>query len=315
MAAELGTLKHPLLTRPTGRPELHTSSPGVFFAQGPGFVAMASPSSVCLGCHLLRSCSCSSLVSCWLLVVLMYSSSVLLCVPWSAMCVVFVPTCSASCCCLCRGGFRRGWLCMFAVSVSSLLLALLKAKPDRCFPVHSMPASSFLVPSYCFLSTGWFCVCLFSGARARVATATLRPKLYVFLRRSLADSRPPLRVRSLAPFWHLSSLPMAEAAAPAAPRQQRRKEARAQAQDDSCRVRQRLEDLELRLETLEGRSRGHDLRLQYLEAPLTLVLKKFKAPVGGKGYRLPGCKVCILASFPAGVARIWWGHDPTSFGS
>ena len=33
---------------------------------------------------------------------------------------------------------------MVAVSVSSLLLALLKAKPDRCFPVHSMPASSLL---------------------------------------------------------------------------------------------------------------------------------------------------------------------------
>ena len=33
------------------------------------------------------------------------------------------------------------------------------------------------------------------------------------------------------------------------------------------------------MEALEGRSRGHDLRLQYLEAPLKLVLKKFKAPV------------------------------------
>ena len=68
---------------------------------------------------------------------------------------------------------------------------------------------------------------------------------------------------------------MAEAAAPAVPRQQRREEARAQAQDDTRRVRQRLDDLEARLETLEGRSRGHDLRLQYLEAPLKLVLKKF----------------------------------------
>ena len=72
---------------------------------------------------------------------------------------------------------------------------------------------------------------------------------------------------------------MADAPAPAVPRQQRRKEARAQVQDDNRRVRQRLDDLEARLETLEGRQRGHDLRLQYLEAPLKLVLKKFRAPV------------------------------------
>ena len=71
---------------------------------------------------------------------------------------------------------------------------------------------------------------------------------------------------------------MAEAA-PAVPRQQRRKEARAQANDDVRRVRQRMDDTEVRLENLEGRLRGHDLRLQYLEAPLKLVLKKFKAPI------------------------------------
>ena len=72
---------------------------------------------------------------------------------------------------------------------------------------------------------------------------------------------------------------MADAPAPAQPRQQRRKEARAQAQDDNRRVRQRMDALEARLETLEGRQRGHDLRLQYLEAPLKLVLKKFRATV------------------------------------
>ena len=62
---------------------------------------------------------------------------------------------------------------MCAVSVSSLLLALLKAKPIRCAPVHRMLASSSLVPSSCFLSICWLYVCLFSGARARMATATL----------------------------------------------------------------------------------------------------------------------------------------------
>ena len=68
-------------------------------------------------------------------------------------------------------------------------------------------------------------------------------------------------------------------AAPAAPRHQRRKEARAQTDEDVRRVRQRMDDADVRLDTLEGRLRGHDLRLQYLEAPLKLVLKKFKAPV------------------------------------
>ena len=72
---------------------------------------------------------------------------------------------------------------------------------------------------------------------------------------------------------------MADAPAPAVPRQQRRKEARAQVQDDNRRVKQCIDDLEARLETLEGRQRGHDLRLQYLEAPLKLVRTKFRAPV------------------------------------
>ena len=68
-------------------------------------------------------------------------------------------------------------------------------------------------------------------------------------------------------------------AAPAGPRQQSRKEARARTNDDVRRVRQRMDETETRLENLEGRLRGHDLRLQYLEAPLKLLLKKFKAPV------------------------------------
>ena len=71
-------------------------------------------------------------------------------------------------------------------------------------------------------------------------------------------------------------------AAQAAPRHQRRKEARAQADEDVRRVRQRMDDADVRLDTLEGRLRGHDLRLQYLEAPLKLVLKKFK-PLSNSG--------------------------------
>ena len=41
-------------------------------------------------------------------------------------------------------------------------------------------------------------------------------------------------------------------AAPPAPRQQRRKEARAQTTDDIRRVRQRMDDTDVRLENLEG---------------------------------------------------------------
>ena len=94
-----------------------------------------------------------------------------------------------------------------------------------------------------------------------------------------------LVTQALRPAYCLPSVPhpllfvlMADAAQ-AAPRHQRRKEARAQTDEDVRRVRQRMDDADVRLDTLEGRLRGHDLRLQYLEAPLKLVLKKFKAPV------------------------------------
>ena len=169
-----------------------------------------------------------------------------------------------------------------------------------CFPCLFLLLLSRPLASCLYVGFVCVCVCLFFGARARAAMATLRPKLYVFLRRSLADSSPPPRARSFAPLWNLLPFPMADAAAPAVPRQQRRKEARAQTQDDSRRVRQRLEDLESRLETLEGRSRGHDLRLQYLEAPLKLVLKKFngrlaRIPVSRLQsllFRQPFCRSC-----------------------
>ena len=92
---------------------------------------------------------------------------------------------------------------------------------------------------------------------------------------------------------------MAEAA-PAVPRQQRRKEARAQATDDVRRVRQRMDDTDVRLENLEGRLRGHDLRLQYLEVALKLVLKKLKAPVefwAAKDNGLQAAKSAFSAAF------------------
>ena len=90
-------------------------------------------------------------------------------------------------------------------------------------------------------------------------------------------------------------------AAPAMPRQQRRKEARAQADEDVRRVRQRMDDTDVRLDNLEGRLRGHDLRLQYLEAPLKLVLKKFKAPVefwAAKDNGFQAAKSAFSAAFP-----------------
>ena len=86
-------------------------------------------------------------------------------------------------------------------------------------------------------------------------------------------------------------------AAHAVPRQQRRKEARAQAEEDVWRVRQRMDEADVRLETLEGRLRGHDLHLQCLEAPLKLVLTKFKAPVefwAAKGHWVPGGQIRLF---------------------
>ena len=104
---------------------------------------------------------------------------------------------------------------------------------------------------------------------------------------------------------------MADAPAPANPRQQRRKEARAQAQDDNRRVRQRIDDLEARLETLEGRQRGHDLRLQYLEAPLKLVLKKFRAPVEFWASKDAGLQVAKSAFSAAFMHELREAGGPT----
>ena len=189
----------------------------------------------------------------------------------------------ASCWCLCRGGGVLRRVVMYAaVSVSSLLLSFALKKAREVLPcaMHACFSSSLSRPlASCLLLFFMLCLFVFS-ARARAATASPRFRPYIFLRRSLAVSRPPaILALLLSPGLALVIPNMADAPAPAAPRQQRRKEARAQAQDDNRRVRQRIDDLEARLETLEGRQRGHDLRLQYLEAPLKLVLKKFRAPV------------------------------------
>ena len=263
---------HPRLTRTTGRPGFHTLLyPGLWV------VAKASPSCVCLGCRSVRSFSLSLLTY-----FVCFMAPSLLCCPVlfpfpsvSGVRSFFFASCvSASCCCSCReggGGVSRvgGYVCCGVCVFSPASPA--SKQPDRCLLVHSMLASS-LVPSSCFLSVFLFvCGCFMVPLYAW----RLRPLGLglTFLRRRLADSRSPI-VPTLLPLLASVFLPMADAAAPAVPRQQRRKEARAQAQDDSRRVRQRLEDLESRLETLEGRSRGHGLRLQYLEAPLKLVYRQ-----------------------------------------
>ena len=144
--------------------------------------------------------------------------------------------------------------------------------------MQSMLASSLFLS--CPLASGLCFFAFVCSVMMHVHAWRLRPLglgPYVFLRRSLADSIAPPVPALFALSLVLLLFPMADAAVPAAPCQQRRKEARAQAQDDSRRVRQRLDEMETRIENLEGRFRGHDLRLQYLEAPLKL--RKFKARV------------------------------------
>ena len=101
-------------------------------------------------------------------------------------------------------------------------------------------------------------------------------------------TQAPLPAHCLLTVLFPCSIIMAEAA-PAVPRQQRRKEARAQADEDVRRVRQRMDEADVRLDTLEGRLRGHDLRLQYLEVPLN-VLKKFKARLSSGLPRILGSR-------------------------
>ena len=195
-------------------------------------------------------------------------------------------------------GLRRGWLCMFAMSVSALLLALLKAKPDRCFPVHCMRASSLLS---CPLASCLYVILVLVYVLVHVHAWRWRPLRVSYM--SSCDAALLTQAlcvfTALPPVLLLHHHIMAEAV-PAVPRQQRRKEARAQASDDVRQVCQRMDDTDVRLDNLEGRLRGHDLRLQYLEAPLKLVLKKLKAPVefwAAKDNRFQAAKSAFSAAF------------------
>ena len=197
------------------------------------------------GLSLFASCSC--------LLLLLMSWGGFFCVGGYACCGVCVFSSASPCC---KESLRGAPLCMHC-----LLLLL-------------------FVPSSCFLSICLFLSCLFLFLMH--AHAWRRRTLGLSL---MSSYDAALVTQALRPAYcspsvllpHLFVL-MADAAQ-AAPRHQRRKEARAQADEDVRRVRQRMDDADVRLDTLEGRLRGHDLRLQYLEAPLKLVLKKFKAPV------------------------------------
>ena len=181
-----------------------------FFGQEVGSGAMASPSSVCLGCISVCSLFCppSFCLSC-------PPSFCLSCVRFSCLLVsdVFVLLSSSCCrrcavsfflvCCLVLlplaiahvvGGVSFAWVVMYvAVSVSSLLLRLASKKarevpPCACFACFFFSLSRPLASCPC----GSFMLCLFVfDARARAATASPRIRLYSFLRRSLAVSRHP----------------------------------------------------------------------------------------------------------------------------
>ena len=246
---------------------------------------MASPSSVCLGCRSVCSC-----VSCFLSLSL-YACRLVLLLWWfrcsvsslfvgalrlfSSCVVVLLPLAGA----YVVGGFlRRGWLCMLRCLCLLFCFALPQRKPARCSRVQCMLASSTLGPvllllvQYCLLAV--LVHVLVHAHEWRWRPLRLRSM-------SSCDAalltQAPLLAHCLLPGLLPCLIIMADAA-PAVPRQQRRKEARAQVDEDVRRVRQRMDDTDVRLDTLEGRLRGHDLRLQYLEAPLKLVLKKFKAP-------------------------------------
>ena len=206
----------------------------------------------------------------------------------SALCGFLLLCCRAlaSCWCLCRGGggvLRRGWLCMLRCLCLLSCFALLKARQvlpcaqHACFffsssrPLASCPYVVFVVLDHVLVHAHewrWRPLGLRSMSSCDAALLT----------------QAPLPAHCLLPVLLPCPIIMADAA-PAVPRQQRRKEARAQVDEDVRRVRQRMDDTDVRLDTLEGRLRGHDLRLQYLEAPLKLVLKKFKSSC-----RILGCQ-------------------------
>ena len=234
-------------------------------------------SALFLGSSLLSSCVRLSCLSAS--VVFVYLSSVLL----SALCgcsLCFFCRALASCWCACRGGVSLARVVMYvAVSVSSLLLSPALKKAREVLPCAQCLLLLLFVPSSCFLSIcSFYVVLVFVCVHARAwRWRALGVRLMSSCDAALL-TQAPLPAHCLLTVLFPCFIIIAEAA-PAVPRQQRRKEARAQADEDVRRVRQRMDEADVRLDTLEGRLRGHDLRLQYLEAPLKLVLKKFKAPV------------------------------------
>ena len=205
---------------------------------------------------------------------------------WSALCgfSFFVLSCSCLLLVLMSWGGGGGVPCVggyvwCGVCVFSSASPCFKESP-RGAPLCTACLLLLLsVPSSCFLSICCFfraCSCLVHVHEWRWRPLGLRSM-------SSCDAalltQTPLPAYCLLPALLPYLLIMADAA-PAVPRQQkRRREARAQVDEDVRRVCQRMDDTDVRLDTLEGRLRGHNLRLQYLEAPLKLVLKKFKAPV------------------------------------
>ena len=125
---------------------------------------------------------------------------------------------------------------------------------DRCLLVHRpcLPLFSSRPLASCPALVFFWCVFC---ARARAAMASPSDHLACFA------PKPLIASRIFREEGYVSDLvPMAEAQA----------QKQAQRQDDDRRLCHHLEDVEPKLDTLEGRScahDGHDLRLQYLEAP------------------------------------------------
>ena len=178
----------------------------VFFWKGVGFGAMASPSSVCLGCRSVCSGSCFlflSLLACLVLLFWLFSLFCLCFFVGALRLLPFVLSCSCFLLVLMSwGGLFCGWLCTLRCLCLLFCFALPQRKPARVLPC-AMHACFFV--SSCFLSHIVFWLCLFVfDARARAATASPRIRFHFFLRRSLAVSRPPTYWPSCSPLvWLL----------------------------------------------------------------------------------------------------------------
>ena len=208
-----------------------------------------------------------------LLLLLVFWSSVV--VPVGALrLLVFVFLLSACCAvCLCRGGvFLRGGYVVSALSMSSLFALCFVA--ERCFrPCNARcPLSVFL--SSCFLSGNGRC----AYARLPVRHVCTRP---LVLR--LRGGGWPLLVsfRSAAPLAQTPDLfcccfPLPCCCLTMAPKRgERRAAERADREAADRRVRQRLDDVEQRIEEAEAMHRNHDQRISFQESPQRLVLRGF----------------------------------------